>query len=415
MVFLPYCGVQNQLYSREAFALMKSTILKAAILAAGLSPGMAAAQLPGLPFSSFTAGGTGLTPFYVMGFELGVWQEYLARELTPEFLEEPELPPLHLSWLDPEVVAILPAFASGLTREPQTTLRYELEINYRDAFNMAPVGNLDAPGLGFERQLLSPGVFHQLNDSSVFGVEAILAYQSFGTSQLGMQRIGGPSTIVPLAYNTRFYDESSYGTGVRLNLSSAIADRFTIGAGFQSRIDMEEFAQYRGVYSNPADFDIPARATVGLAFQANANTSFDIAVERVMYSEVSAFQSRLLPDRFLAQLGDSTSPNFAWDDLTIFKLGYTWTNGKDTQWRAEVSTRSTPAPDSPSLQRALDQELADHAMLLGFSRRTGEFSRFNLNAAYAPADYLFGGNVLGVASEDLGQDLELEAVWSLDF
>lgn len=403
------------LKSREAFARMKSTILKAAILTAGLSPGMAAAQLPGLAFSSFTAGGTGLTPFYVMGFELGVWQDYLARELTPEFLQEPDLPPLHLSWLDPEVVAILPAFASGLTREPRTSLRYELEINYRDAFNAAPFGNLDAPGLGFERQLLSPGVFHELNDGSVLGVEAIMAYQSFGTSQLGLQRIGGPSTIVPVAYNQQLYQEASYGTGVRLNLSRAIADRLTIGAGFQSRIDMEDFANYRGVYSSPADFDIPARASVGLAFQASANTSLDFAVERVMYSEVSAFQSRLLPDRFLAQLGDSTSPNFAWDDLTVFKVGYTWTNGKDTQWRAEVSSRSTPAPDSAALQRALDQEIADHAMLLGFSRRTSEYSRFNLNAAYAPSDYLFGGNVLGVASEDLGQDLELEAVWSMDF
>jgi len=394
---------------------MKSTVLKAAILAAGLSPGMAAAQLPGLVFSSFTVGGTGLTPFYVMGFELGVWQDYLARELTPEFLTEPDLPPLHLTWLDPEVVAILPAFASGLTREPMTTLRYELEINYRDTFGAAPPGSLETPGLGFEQQLLSPGVFHELNDSSVFGVEAILAYQSFGTSQLGLQRIGGPSSIVPMAYNQQLYQDSSYGTGVKLNLSSAIADRLTIGAGFQSRIDMDEFAHYRGVYSSQADFDIPARASIGLAFQANTNTSFEIAVERVMYSEVSAFQSRLLPDRFLAQLGDSTSPNFTWDDLTVFKLGYTWTNGKDTQWRAEISSRSTPAPSSAALQRALDQELADHAMLLGFSRRTGEYSRFNLNAAYAPADYLFGGNVLGVASDDLDQDLELEAVWSLDF
>lgn len=404
-----------RLCSREAFALMKTTILKAAILAAGLSPGMAFAQLPGLAFSSFTVGGTGLTPFYVMGFELGVWQDYLARELTPEFLEEPDLPPLHLTWLDPEVVAILPAFASGLTREPRTYLRYELEVNYRDTFNSASVGSLGAPGLGFERQLLSPGVFHELDENNVFGVEAIMAYQSFGTSQLGMQRIGGPSTLVPMAYNQEFYQDASYGTGVRLNLSSAIAERLTLGAGFQSRIDMEEFAHHRGVYSSPADFDIPARASVGLAFQANATSTFDIAVERVMYSEVSAFQSRLLPDRFLAQLGDSTSPSFAWDDLTLFKVGYTWTNGKDTQWRAEVSSRSAPAPDSAALQQALDQELADHAMLLGFSRRTSEFSRFNLNAAYASADYLFGGNVLGVASENLGQDLELEAVWSMDF
>jgi long-chain fatty acid transport protein len=398
---------------------MKSRILKAAILSAGLCPAMAAAQLPGLPFSSFTAGGTGLTPFYVMGFELGVWQDYLARELTPEYMTEPDLPALHISWLDPEMVSILPAFAGGLVREPRTFMRYELEVNHLNTLN-SPTASLNAPGMGFERQLLAPGVFHALDESSVLGVEAIMAYQSFGTSQLGMQTIGGPSSFGPLTqtpqpYGVQPFGESSYGTGVRLNLSSAIADRFTVGAGFQSRIDMEEFAHYRGVYSNPADFDIPARASLGVAYQANANSSVNVSVERVMYSEVSAFQSRLLPDRFLAQLGDSTSPNFTWDDLTVFKLGYSWTNNKDTQWRAEVSSRSTPAPSSASLERALSSEVADHAMLLGFSRRTGALSRFNVNAAYAPADYLFGGNVLGVASEDLGQDLEVEAVWTVDF
>lgn len=395
---------------------MKLRSLKATLMAAGLLPGLAAAQLPGLPVTGFAAGGTGLTPFYVMGFELGPWQDYLARELTPDYLAEPDLPPLHISWLDPEVVSILPAFAEGLVREPRTWTRYELELHYLDAANGAATDtSLLAPGVGFERKLLAPGVFHALDDSSILGVEAIMAYQSYGTSQLGMQTVSSPRMLPsgPEAY--RPYQESSYGTGVRLNVSSAVANRVTVGAGFQSRIDMEEFANYRGVYSNPADFDIPARASLGVAFQANARSSVDVSVERVMYSEVSAFQSRYLPDRFLSQLGDSTSPAFTWDDLTVYKLGYTWNNGKDTQWRAEVSSRSTPAPSSPSLQRALADEVADHAMLLGYSRRTSEFSRFNLNAAYAPADYLFGGNVLGVASEDLGQDLEVEAVWTWDF
>ncbi|MEJ2535266.1 MAG: hypothetical protein P8008_07345, partial [Gammaproteobacteria bacterium] len=75
----------------------------------------------------------------------------------------------------------------------------------------------------------------------------------------------------------------------------------------------------------------------------------------------------------------------------------------------------TPAPTAGTLRQALQDDIADHAMTVGYSRRTGEFSRFNLNAAYAPADFVFGGNVLGVASENLGQDLEVEAFWTWDF
>ena len=90
-------------------------------------------------------------------------------------------------------------------------------------------------------------------------------------------------------------------------------------------------------------------------------------------------------------------------------------NRSSTRWVRDLSTRSTPSPNSRSLERALSPELADHAMLVGFSRRMSDTSRFNINAAYAPSEFAFGGNVLGVASEGLDQDLELEAMWTWDF
>ena len=65
---------------------MKMRLFKALFLISGLLPGLAPAQVSGLPMAHFTAGGTGLTPFYVLGFELGPWQDYLARELTPDFM-----------------------------------------------------------------------------------------------------------------------------------------------------------------------------------------------------------------------------------------------------------------------------------------------------------------------------------------
>jgi len=42
-------------------------------------------------------------------------------------------------------------------------------------------------------------------------------------------------------------------------------------------------------------------------------------------------------------------------------------------------------------------------------------SRFDVNAAYAPAEYAFGGNILGVTSDQLSQEFELEAHWTWDF
>lgn len=379
-------------------------------------PGLCLAQLSGLPMTSFAAGGTGLTPFYVLGFELGPWQDYLAMELTPDYLADPNAQPVHVSWMDPEVVAILPAFADGLIERPRTWTRFEIDWQYQYLIGDGDEQAFNSPGYGFERQMLTSGLFRDLGGNSLLGVEAVLAYQSFGTTLLGTQTV---QSALPgmLTGSSEFrpYQESGYGTGVRLNVQTEVLPGMAMNAGFQSRIDMEEFAYHRGVYSNPADFDIPARASLGLAFQTNAQSWLNLSIERVMYSEVNAFAGRNLPDQFLVMLGDSTSPNFAWDDLTVYTIGWTWSNGKDTQWRLDLSSRSSPSPTSRTLDRAISGELADHAMLLGYSKRMSDNSRFNVNAAYAPANLAFGGNVLGVATTSLDQDLELEAFWTWDF
>jgi len=395
---------------------MKYRFLTALLLVAGLVPALSAAPVSGLPMTGFSAGGTGLTPFYVLGFELGPWQDYLARELTPNYLLDPEAEPLRVSWLGEQSVVILPFFAQQLLGEPETYLKLEVNWQYSDELAMNsfdPFMNSRMPGL--ERRLVSPGLLHRLNDKQLVGVSAVFVTQSYGVSRLGMQSYD-PS--LPTSLRSTIYDpyhETGYGAGVNLALSSEITDGVTLDAGFQSRINMNEFANYRGVYSQPADLDIPARARLGLAFQASDKSWPNVSVERVLYSEVGAFASQNLPGRFLSLLGDSTSPSFSWDDLTVYSVGWAWADNKGTSWHVDFSSRSQPSPSSRILSQAIDADLAQNAMTIGYSHRMSMTSRFNVNAAYAPAEYAFGGNVLGVTTDQLSQDFELEAFWTWDF
>ena len=141
----------------------------------------------------------------------------------------------------------------------------------------------------------------------------------------------------------------------------------------------------------------------------------NVSVERVLYSEVGAFASRNLPGRFLSLLGDSTSPDFSWDDLTVYSVGWAWADNKGTSWYIDVSSRTQPLPSSSILSQAIDSDLAQNAVTVGYSRRMSMSSRFNVNAAYAPSEYAFGGNVLGVTNDQLSQEFELEAYWTWDF
>jgi len=395
---------------------MKYRFLAVLLLVAGMIPALSAARVSGLPMTGFSAGGTGLTPFYVLGFELGPWQDYLARELTPDYLLDPVAEPLRVSWIEEHSVVILPFFAKQLLGEPETFLKLEVDWQYSDQLAMnsfEPFMSSGSPGL--ERRLVSPGLLHRLNDNQLIGVSAVFVTQSYGVSRLGMQAYNEslPTNLRSAIYDP--YQETGYGAGVNLALRSEITDGVTLDAGFQSRIDMNEFANYRGVYSQPADLDIPARARLGLAFQASDKSWLNVSVERVLYSDVGAFASSNLPGRFLSLLGDSTSPSFSWDDLTVYSVGWAWADNNGTSWHVDFSSRSQPSPSSRILSQAIDADLAQNAMTIGYSRRMSLTSRFNINAAYAPAEYAFGGNVLGVTTDQLSQDFELEAFWTWDF
>jgi len=382
----------------------------------GLMPGLSGAQVTGLPAASFAAGGTGLTSFYVIGFELGPWQEYLAQELTPSYMLADQAEPVRISWLKNSQVLIMPEFASDLEWRQETKINLQFQWQADSEYTL-PVAAPEATyqGTSFERQYFSPGIEHQFGDGGVLGVSAIIAHQRYSAANLGLYAANSPDQHPWMSSGYSPRQESAYGTGVRLAVHQEVVNGIALDAGFQSRIDMEEFAAYRGVYSQAADLDIPARARVGLAFQASEKSWLNVAIERVLYSDISAFPSRYLPNRFLSLLGDSTSPVFNWEDLTVLSVGYTWSDGADQQWHVDLSTRTQPSPSSRLLSQALDGDLASSAMVVGYSRRTGDRSRLAFNAAYAPSEFAFGGSVLGVTTEELDQQIEVEAMWTLSF
>lgn len=392
-------------------------------LVAGIAPGLASAQGVGLPAAGFAAGGTGLTSFYVLGFELGPWQEYLAQELTPDFMVPENVAPVRISWLnDSDAVLLLPDFASRLDLKPTET-RFHFNLDYQSSGDFLlptrfePQADPLFRGSLFERQYFTPGFEHAVTENGVLGVAAVIAYQRFSAANLGLLSATTPDTVwLPRgSFGYTPYEETGYGTGVRLALRQQVFDRFAIETGFQSRIDMEAFYAFRGVYSNPADLDIPARASVGLAFQASERSSLNVSIERVLYSDISAFPSRFLPNRFLSLLGDSTSPVLEWEDLTVYTVGWSWNDGAKNAWHVDFSTRQQPSPSSLLLSQAIDGELAENAVVLGYSRKTGRNHSLSFNAAYAPSEYAFGGSVLGVTTEDLDQRFELEAFWTMSF
>lgn len=358
--------------------------------------------------------------------EWGDWRDYLANEMTPVYARA-ELTSVRVNgsshWTTQAGMALLPDFAADLLGdEPAAGTRLTISRERNSSSLLQSYGEGRGAGNALlrdrvlQREYFAPGVVQQLNDDTALNVAVVLARQQYGAANLGYETSGmlDSERFISGALHTP-YQETVHGTGVRFGLESQLFSSVGLTAGYQSRIDMEGFSSFRGVYADPADLDIPARFGLGLNFSFLDRFQLVAETERIDYSEINAFPSTLLPQRFLSLLGDSTSPEFAWSNLTVYRFSWNWQINEDVSMNFTYATRSQPLPTSDVLADALREDLARNSFSVGVSSRTGRFGDFSLNAAYAPAEYAFGGNVLGIVTSDLDKSLEVEMLWRLRY
>ena len=352
--------------------------------------------------------------WYLAGFELGPWEAYLAGRLTPELdtVQGAEVP--EISWLQIDRDIVLPDFARPLVgdsgRPGLTFVTSRLSQSF--SFGGFPDSGSHNGAPGFERSVLLPGITGNVNAFNRISVSAVLASQHFSHSMLDLAEYTGDYRPVDFFAANR---ELSQGAGLQLGFASEVMPRLMMKASYQSRVNMDELASVRGVHGQSADLDIPSRVRMGVDMQTGEHTLFTFAVSQVFYSGVGAFPSRSLPARFNALLGDSSSPRFEWDDLTVYSVGMRWKHESDLEFKVDFHTRSQPSPTAPSLMAALGDDLAQHSVLLGLGKGIGERTRLDLTASYAPPEFAFGGNVLGVVSERLDQAVEVAARLNVRF
>ena len=368
-----------------------------------------ARAVPAGPASSF-----GGLAWFMLAFELGPWEDYLIQELTPDLERLGGEPIPSLNWLSLDQEILLPDFALALLRP--TSRRPGLAIMPHGLSLQRVASSPDwSQGQRLERSVMMPGITAQVSERSALSVSAVLATQRFVAAGMNLSEHDDLKFDALQPQFLAGRPELAQGAGVRFALAGAPTAGLTLEASFQSRIDMSDMASIRGVHGSQAELDIPSRLQLGLQVQTGQRSSIHIGAAQIFYSEVGAFPSRALPARFNALLGDSTSPQFDWEDLVVYSLGWAWRHESNLELVVDYRTRSQPRPRSPILAAALAPELAHNALLMGLSKRVNERSRLQLNAAYAPPEFVFGGHVLGVVSDRLDQSLELQAIWRHEF
>lgn len=208
--------------------------------------------------------------------------------------------------------------------------------------------------------------------------------------------------------------EQSYGQGVHFGFDSTLGEHFLLGVSAQSRVDMDAFKTYRGLFSEPGDFDVPARTGVSFGVQPMPGLSMSLGAERVYYSDVAAFTTFALPTQLLALLGDGSAPTFAWRDLNVYTAKAELADASGGQWGLQVTTRQQPSPTSALFELALRDLHSGNHYSASYQRQVGSASSFSVGASYAPAQYILGPNPFRNRYRE-GSQVEVELNWSVAF
>lgn len=278
----------------------------------------------------------------------------------------------------------------------------------------APLARFAVEASRFSSNSFSPQVQTRIGSASELRFGLTVASQRFATPGFGEVRASSQWLPQMGMRSSTGATEQSYGQGVHFGFDSDLGERLAVGLNLQSRVDMDAFKTYRGLFSEPGDFDMPARTAVSLGLKPVQGVALHVAAERVFYSDVAAFTTYALPTQLLALLGDGSAPVFAWRDLNVYSVRAELADAAGGQWGLEVTTRQQPSPTSALFDLALRELYSGNHVAARYQRQVGEDSSFSIGASYAPAQYILGPNPFRNRYRE-GSQVEVELNWSVAF
>ena len=167
-----------------------------------------------------------------------------------------------------------------------------------------------------------------------WGIAPTVVAQAFEARGLGA--FAGLSTDAT-ALTDRGRD-MSYGVGLRAGLRYAMSETLSFGISGQTKMQMSKFDTYAGLFENAGAFDIPASATVGLAWKASPSLTLMADYQHIWYSDVPAVGNATNA----GPLGAPGGAGFGWDDVDVLKLGAEWRSSAEMTWRAGYAHATNP-------------------------------------------------------------------------
>ncbi|MGB0747954.1 MAG: OmpP1/FadL family transporter [Magnetospiraceae bacterium] len=268
-----------------------------------------------------------------------------------------------------------------------------MNTHYSDLAITGFFGGPTPVGVDLAQGFIGVTYARKLNDRHSIGITPILALQRF--KAYGISGFGGFS-VDPANLTDNGYD-LSVGYGARIGYMGKLTDKLTIGASYQTKMYMDEFEDYRGLFAENGDFDIPAAAQLGIAYDFGNGLTLGLDWEYIFYGDVAAINNPG-SNAFVNGLGSNNGGGFGWEDIHVVRVGAQYEI--DDQWtvRGGYSWNEQPfdASDPASLAfNILAPATTQHHLSIGFTYDISESA--SISGAYTRvfSDTVSGASIFG--------------------
>jgi long-chain fatty acid transport protein len=259
-------------------------------------------------------------------------------------------------------------------------------------------------GVDLMQLFIAPTLATKLAYNHSLGITPIIAAQFFearGLNAFG-SAFGCPPGFCVSSDDTKLTNnghDSSLGFGMRVGYLGRITEQVSIGFSYQSKIYMDEFDDYAGLFAEQGDFDIPANWTAGIAVKPIPEVTVAFDVQRIYYSSVKSIANTFMPAMGMAfmgdpdsELGDDNGAGFGWDDMTVFKVGLQWARSDQWTYRFGYSYGDQPIDASEVMFNILAPGVIEQHATFGLTYTFANTSELDFSLTYALEEDVTGPN-----------------------
>jgi long-chain fatty acid transport protein len=250
-------------------------------------------------------------------------------------------------------------------------------------------------GVNLMQLIIAPTAAYKINESHSIGISPLFGYQLFKAE--GLQAFS-PMSSDPTNLTNRGDSDDASGWGVRIGWQGRITPNLTLGAAYSSKINMDKFKKFQGLFAEQGDFDIPENYNLGVAFKAMPNLTVALDYQRINYSGVKSIGN---PSAGLGgPLGAANGPGFGWKDINVWKLGAAYKMDDKITLRAGYNHTDNPIQSIDVMFNILAPGVVQDHLTLGMSYAVSKTSDLTVSYMHAFENSVSGPDGLGAGGTD---------------